>query len=185
MRIKQFFIFIFIFHMITVSWIPFFVFKQMQFKIRKEIKNQIKNGVPEEDRLIFYDDELNADAINLTWIHDREFRYHGEMYDILEKKIIKGRLVYFCIHDVKESGLFSKLQEMVNKEMSHNIPVKKQREMLMIYYLSFFMSNSNYNNFMGIKNVDFWIHVFINITQCFIKPLTPPPNCSIFFSFSG
>jgi hypothetical protein len=125
-------------HLLLMTWIPVLIFKQQQYNVRKEMKWYIKNGVPENERLLFYADKLQADAENLTWIHDWEFRYHGEMYDILEKNTVDGKLVYVCIHDVKESGLFAQLDSLVEKAMKSNTPLNAHSKAVNQFFASLF-----------------------------------------------
>jgi hypothetical protein len=94
----------------------------------------IKNGVPENNRLMFFADDLEADHSNLTWIHEKEFRYRGEMYDILKREYHDGKLVYVCIHDVKESGLFRNLDELVDRQMQHHSPLRTQTRQLISFF---------------------------------------------------
>jgi hypothetical protein len=138
MMIKRVFALALILVFVTITWLPVMVFRYQQILVRKEMKTYIKHGVPEEERLIFNADELESDSDNLTWIHEWEFRYHGEMYDILEKKVVDGQMMYVCIHDVKESGLFAKLDEMVAGSMQSNIPVQQQRKMFRNFFNSMF-----------------------------------------------
>lgn len=117
-----------------ITWLPVFIFRFQQNLIRKEVKLIIKNGVPEDQRIRFYADELEADKSNLTWIHEHEFRYNGEMYDILKREYINGELVYVCIHDVKESGLFRNLEELIDRQMQHHSPLGKQIRQLISFF---------------------------------------------------
>lgn len=41
----------------------------------------------------------------LDWEHSREFRYHGEMYDVARTEETTDSITYWCHHDVKETSL--------------------------------------------------------------------------------
>lgn len=163
-------------NMIIMSWVPFFAFKYQQIIIRKEIKSYIKNGVPEEQRIIFIADELEADAVHLTWIHSKEFRYRGEMYDILDEKIIDGRTYYICIHDVKESGLFAKLDEMVDKGLQTNAPLNSQSKMLQHICFSMFFEKDSIMLIFRENQSDIFKEAYFKYSFSLIPPDTPPPK---------
>lgn len=108
------------------------VFKAQQIAVRREIKQRIKAGVPKEDRVTV--------AIPKSWeaqnnerfqrIHSGEFRLDGEMYDNLNVREKGDTLYYECIHDVKESGLFAKLEELTAEEQHENPDNQRSRERL-------------------------------------------------------
>ncbi|MEZ4721380.1 MAG: hypothetical protein R2813_05820 [Flavobacteriales bacterium] len=97
------------------------IFKLQQTAIRHEVKQQIKAGVPEEDLVTLKIAKLwEAEPNNrFEREHSREFRFDGEMYDIVRTEDRGDTTVYLCIHDVKESGLFAELEEMIEEEIKH------------------------------------------------------------------
>lgn len=93
-------------------------FKWRQYHIRKEVKHLIKVGAPDSLHYDFYLDEIEQDPSQITWIHSMEFRYKGQMYDIITRTQKGERTLLHCIHDVKESGLFAELDRMVNIQLT-------------------------------------------------------------------
>jgi len=163
-------------HLLLMTWVPILIFKQQQYMVRKEMKWYIKNGVPENERLIFIAEKLEADGANLTWIHDWEFRYHGEMYDILEKNTVDGKLVYVCIHDVKESGLFAKLDSMVEKAMQSNTPLNSHRKAVNQFFASlFYEQNKEFKCFNTICQ-DVFFFWAVNEQSSVPAPDPQPPE---------
>ena len=53
----------------------------------------------------------NEEYDNLNWIEKNEFRYNGEMYDVLSEETYKEGVLIYCFHDSKDSWLFSELQK--------------------------------------------------------------------------
>lgn len=96
---------------------------------RHEMKQRIKAGVPEEDHVLLKIPLALEQTPNSTFVrkHEREFRYKGEMYDILKKEVHGDTTWYTCIHDVKESGLFKDLDKQVNEFLSTNPEQNRQR----------------------------------------------------------
>ncbi len=107
------------------------VFKLQQTAIRHEVKQQIKAGVPASDLVVLRIAKVWEETHNARFEreHSKEFRFDGEMYDIISSQDEGDTTVYVCIHDVKESGLFANLDCMIETEA--NTPInKKSRQSL-------------------------------------------------------
>jgi len=103
---------------------------------RHEIKQRIKAGVPEEDQVLLKIPMALEQTPNSTFvrIHSREFRYKGEMYDILKKEIRGDTTWYTCIHDVKESGIFKDLDKRVTNFLANNPGQKHQSQFAFSFF---------------------------------------------------
>ncbi|GGH66080.1 hypothetical protein [Phaeocystidibacter marisrubri] len=94
-------------------WQAMGVFPTFEFtlnRVRREMKAAIKNGVPESEWVEFAIDSIQS---HITWTKpEKEFRYRDKMYDVLHYRGDSSEIVV-CIMDVKESGLFEHLEELV------------------------------------------------------------------------
>lgn len=92
-----------------------FVFKFKQYQLRKEIKNQIKEGVSDKDLTLI---TLDSETIPyLEWKNKHEFLYQGQMYDVVRKGNDKnGNILLYCISDAQETLLFAGLNNLVNQQ---------------------------------------------------------------------
>jgi len=110
------------------TWI---VFKLQQTAIRYEVKQQIKAGVPAADLVTLRIAKVWEETPNGRFEreHSKEFRFDGEMYDIIHSRDEGDTTVYICIHDVKERGLFADLERLIEEEIDQPIN-KKSRESL-------------------------------------------------------
>lgn len=155
-------------------------FKIRQYQVRKEMKQLIKTGAPDSLKYDFYLDELEADPSAITWIHSKEFRYHGEMYDIIERQEVNGRVLLKCIHDVKESGLFAELDRMVELQMSGNTQQQHHQNQLLKWFHHLYISTVNEprlttNETSSPLNVQYQFY----FPEHFISQHTPPPESLI------
>lgn len=125
-------IFIILFFLITGG--RYTVFKLQQKAIRKEIKTQIKQGVPEKSLSHIF--LTNSNCPQLKWKHDHEFELNGVFYDVVRKVIVENGIIYHCITDKQETLLFTNLQNEVNKELQRNGSMKP-------YLQSFEYTNTN------------------------------------------
>lgn len=166
--------------LLSLVGLHFLFLKYQQNSIRKEIKTQIKKGVPDEDLVYFKFFKSDPEFRNLNWTKpNKEFRYNNEMYDVVYSKI-KGNIIeYKCIHDVKESGLFENLDDLASKHPDN----KNIKNLLLI--LSQFQFINNYSivesTFIKAENKS------LNITSgaffynsLSIQPIAPPPKSQRF-----
>jgi hypothetical protein len=92
------------------------IFKIQQYQIRKEIKHLIKLGVP--DNQLVHISISTKNKSQLEWKHSKEFRYKGNMYDVVKIEIVNdSTTLYQCVSDQQETILFANLDEQVKKNM--------------------------------------------------------------------
>ena len=99
-------------------------FEVSHYLIRKEVKALIKQGVPEEDRIIL---TFSASEIeSLQWVKKNEFRLGNRMYDVIQsRKLSHGITEFQCISDKQEDVLFANLSITVGRNMGdedHSTP---------------------------------------------------------------
>lgn len=73
--------------------------------------------------LVFNKDDILKGKINFRWTHSREFKYNGDMYDIVKKEENDKQLFFYCINDTKEK----KLEEEFGKRVHQNSSENKQQ----------------------------------------------------------
>lgn len=86
-----------------------------QAQVRREIKQRIKQSVPEAELVLIA--VTPETASSLRWLESHEFRYRGGMYDVVRTAVSGDTTRYFCINDVQEERLFAALDEHVRKQM--------------------------------------------------------------------
>ena len=65
--------------------------------------------------LVFDKDDILNGKVNFRWIHSREFKYNGDMYDIVKKEETDKQLIVHCINDTKEKKLEEEFEKRVHK----------------------------------------------------------------------
>jgi len=106
------------------------VFKLQQCAIHLEIESQLRAGIP--------DAGLSAVKIARVWEtepndrferkHDTEFRFDGEMYDVVRSRVQGDTTIYFCIHDTSETWLLDEMEEMIDEGIDHPMDGGKQKQ---------------------------------------------------------
>lgn len=112
------------------------VAKVQQFQIRKEIKQRIKAGVPQNELSIIT--VSNSNRNQLKWKHSREFRYLGVMYDVVRMEIIDTQTTaYHCVTDTQETILFAGLDDQVKRSMESKNKERNNLSNKMVLYFHF------------------------------------------------
>lgn len=107
-------------------------FSILQNKIQNKIEEEIEAGLKSEDlTLIIVQAEKDQE---ICWIKpNREFRYKGDMYDVVKIKYVPGKKYYYCLNDKKEKQLIAGFNK------THN--TKKESEKRL-------KRNFNYNSYI-------------------------------------
>jgi hypothetical protein len=149
-------------------------FKMQEFYLKNQIKSKIKQGIPESELIKF---TINTEIENdIEWIHSKEFRYKGEMYDVIRKSEDSGSTIYYVIHDPKETGLFVNLEKFVAQE-KQNDPLQKRilldiDRILKLIYIQEYISD---NLIIKISKIKIFDH-YLDLINSYYKPETPPPK---------
>ncbi len=156
----------------------FFVFKLFEVKYKREIKQMIKKGVPEDQLVYFsFSKSIESQPIkNFRWTKKNEFRYNNKMYDVVERKYSHDSVYYKCIHDVKESGLFANLDKHINDFIEKN-PAKKKDLITILNSLSVFYSTVQSYCINNLSGSD--LHYFLTseiILEGERELISPPPK---------
>lgn len=89
------------------------VFRVQLHHLKAEMKRNLRNARNRKEltELSFDADQLQQ----LAWEDEQEFNWKGEWYDVVEKKMVNGRLHVLCIADKKEKKLLENYQENTDK----------------------------------------------------------------------
>lgn len=116
--------------------------------------------------------DIESKKVSFEWIHSKEFRFNGKMYDIKKNLSDNDSLRFYCYYDDKENLL----EELFHKYSDSEKETKKHRNSInLISFLSLFLSDDKYFeiNFTVTK----FIFVAMNqLTEPLIDVPTPPPQ---------
>lgn len=150
------------------------VFRALQYRVRREIKHRIKQNVSDDELVLISIANDNC----LTWTKpNKEFRYKGEMYDIVSQETKEDMILYYCIHDFKESKLFADLDEHVQKHITDNPKQRKKAESLLKkitkdYFFQVLIISNSHRVPQNLKYKKY-LQAYDSI---YLKVLTPPPK---------
>lgn len=124
------------------------VFKIIQSDIHQAIENRIAASDFEKGLVTIKIATKNIPD-NFTWVEAHEFRYKGEMYDIVKQEVRNDTTYYTCIHDVRETALYANMEQQIQDEFSTNPERQKQQTDLLqkIPKFYFIVTNSTFLNY--------------------------------------
>ena len=155
----------------------YIVFKATQFAIKKEIKNIIKHGVPDKNlSLIKVSVDDAKKQAEMEWLEDHEFRYQGQMYDVVRSYTSNDTSYFYCINDKQEEHLFSALDKHIGQHSKKTDANSSKALNIYKNIIRDFVINTK----ISIRPVSWYLlfsNVQVNIPTWFSKDIpTPPPE---------
>ncbi|MCF8372439.1 MAG: hypothetical protein K9H64_12495 [Bacteroidales bacterium] len=148
----------------------------MKNNARAEVKRILKESIPESELV-----QIFVSMAKITSIHwtkeGKEFRFMDQMYDVVKSVSKSDGVLFYCLHDAKESKLFENLDSFIESHVADNPKNQKNAKRLMgfsikdFFYpekLEFNISENTFNrNFIQPENK--YISPFLYLD-------TPPPK---------
>ena len=110
-----------------------------------------------------------------VWVDQHEFRYHDQLYDVIEKKVVEDRLVIRCLNDIKEKQLIDHYKMLAQQDFNQK---SKKLSMFMLTMLGKALTNTTFS--LATAPV---IQINLqsdprrySLLHRFAKVLTPPPR---------
>lgn len=156
----------------------FVVFKYLQWDIKKQIKTAIKKGVPENELVVFRfpNNKKLQRKLGIRWIEGHEFKYNGNMYDVV-KSVKKGNEVfYYCINDQQEKSLFANLKEQVDNAINNDTTKSKTLQLFKKMNFNYFIYKFEFNHNIEGINISLSAVLPIDFKNISKEVLTPPPQ---------
>lgn len=93
-------------------------FHGLRYYVRHEVKQQIKRNIPDSELAILSFDPNSGDFLSIQWIDSHEFRFRGEMFDVIRTTVDdRGIRTYACIRDTQEERLMAALDGEVRSRL--------------------------------------------------------------------
>lgn len=83
------------------------IYTPASFLIKKITKELIRSQLIDFPvvKFSFSLEEINTGIEGLHWVHEKEFSYNGNMFDVIKKETIGNKVIFFCFADTKEDLL--------------------------------------------------------------------------------
>ncbi len=155
----------------------FIVFRVRQLELKREVWMYLQLNKKDKHLTHFQFPAQNGTVLNdkFEWEEENEFRFEGRMYDVIELKVHRDKVILTCVEDKKENDLLNTF-EKIHKTQSHgkNKSVAVA-QFLDILYLSSEPAHVSSPSFTRLTNIHrYQSPLFDRIREI----LTPPPkNC--------
>ena len=172
----QFFGVLFLLLLVVPITACFVVLKNQQRQIRKEVKWKMIAGIDKNELVLlkFSKKEINT---TLNWKHNREFQFQNEFYDIVEKRVHKDSVYYWCWWDNEETQLSRKLDELTSMYWKKNPDHKQKKEGLQKLFKNlFYEKQSSAINFCILQFKKVALDFSESTLLITIAPHVPPPR---------
>jgi hypothetical protein len=129
----------------------------------------------EEDRADHFVFTALEAATLLQWEGDDEFRFQGEMYDLIDQKVENGKVYIRCISDKKETSLVKNYRKMSSDDFGGS---SKKRASLLLKLIATFYTPA-VNPCMETRSLPgkiSWAAYQSSLASNIPEILTPPPQ---------
>lgn len=86
--------------------------KHEQKTLKRAVKHKVIEGI-DRSELVYMKFSLTDSKAKLDWKHSKEFKYKGEMFDIVEKEIQGDSIAYWLWWDHEETALNQQLNRLL------------------------------------------------------------------------
>jgi len=143
-------------------------FSVLQHNLQQEIGQEIREGIKDKD-LTLITVPLNDEA-GISWIKpNKEFRYKGEMYDVVKIQVQHQKKLYYCMNDSKEKQLLADFNKTHNTKKDSEKKLKRS-----FTYNFYFQQVTSVKNFSAIDIPFASIHILYKPGAIDIH--SPPPK---------
>jgi hypothetical protein len=126
--------------------------------------------------LVFVKSDIQNSKIEFMWIHSDEFKYNGDMYDIVKKEENENQLILYCLNDTKET----KLEKNFERELDNNTTNKKQNsgDNNPFKTLNSEAATETALNLSDVKKINYGCNYIKNYVPICTEIPSPPPKFS-------
>ena len=140
--------------------------------IKKEIKRLLIHKLPDEELSLIMISKANSGE--LRWMKkDKEFRYKGNMYDVVRSEQKGDTTYYRCFNDTRETRLFAHLDKLV-KDQTGTSRINNIQKVSFQNYIFTSLKIKKYQQEKKLKYFD----KIIPYKSIELDTLTPPPKSS-------
>ncbi len=160
---------------VTTTYI---ILKYQKKQVKREIKWKLISGIDKEELVLlkFTEEEKQT---QLNWKHSKEFEYKGEMYDIVETKIVGDTTYYWLWWDHEETKLNKQLNQLVSFALGHNPKNQENQKRLEKFFKSLYFSENENKELLTFFEVNSKFYFRQNFyPSVFLIPPVPPPEKS-------
>jgi len=154
----------------------YIILKYQKKQVRREVKRKLIAGIDKEELVLLKFTEEEKET-QLNWKHSKEFEYKGEMYDIVETKIVGDTTYYWLWWDYEETKLNKQLSQLLSFALGHNPKNQENQKRLHNFFKSLYFSEDERKEPLVFFELKSKFHFGQNFyLSVFLTPPDPPPK---------
>jgi len=155
--------------------LSFIALQHQKASVKQEVREMLEGEVEKEKLTVLNFSRKEAET-ELEWVHEREFRYKGMMYDVVSTEVRSDSVSYVCWKDEKETGIDSKLDHLVTQWMDSNpVAKEKQQRLLTFYFQVYDLPVSIHSPVLPANELEYNSHISLYCGE-YVPTPTPPPR---------
>ena len=155
----------------------YFVFLFTRQMVRNEMQQSIKAGSYGRSSVVM---DISNPSKNPDFkrISKDEFLYKDKLYDIISESVSPDRVVFVCIHDMKEDRLFATLHHFNDASSGQNDQSRAKHALALIYHVIKLaaVAGTPYAPDPAIPQTISYNSIFYSLSSIFYSPPSPPPE---------
>lgn len=154
-----------------------FVYNIWLYSIKNEVKQNLRTEFGKEFKVVKVPKSwADSPPPKFKWHEEHEFRYRGQMYDVIKQEVHGNQIWYYCYWDKAETELLNNLSKYVSSFLQQQPDQKKKTQHLIIILKNVFLLFDN-NYLPNIKLPSFsLLPENIMLVRNFQDVETPPPR---------
>lgn len=150
---------------------------QQKVKIRHQVKKAIAKGMDKDELTYFEFSKVEAKE-KLDWEHAAEFKFEGEMYDVVFNESTPDSIRVWCWHDAKETHINEQISLAFWTTLNHDQSSKTSCQKWNQHFLVLYDQITPTFEFINSKSeISYSIDGFKNLINQYFEPLLMPPRC--------
>lgn len=152
---------------------------QQKHKIRKSIKHKIIAGI-DKSELVFLTFSSTEIQEELEWKHSKEFKYKGNMYDVVDRLDKSDSTLFWLWPDVEEDKLNQQLESVLQIALGTNPDQNQKKKNVDSFYKNLFMQKMVAKAFISGKSNKKEKYKYLkHFSKHIIPPQVPPPDFNV------
>lgn len=172
-----------VFTFVLPPLVSFFWLKMELFQLKKEVKHELKMQTSKSDLVHFVWTKYQVEH-ELEWEDEKEFKYQGQMYDVVFKEKHSDNIEMWCWLDTKETELSQKLEQTLSDFLAQKTPSKNQKKAFKLLSSDYLFSILHLKSIIQwfVNQVKFTHYQFLLKLGDICVPTLPPKALSFVLS---
>ncbi len=148
------------------------IFKKLQKDIHRKIKHACFEQIP-ISQLELFEVEFGNTLPGIIWIHSKEFKLNGKMYDIIKRDTINNKEILYCVWDKDEEKLISKFSSLISGKIRD---FESKYSSIPIFVIETIFKQQS-NPIQIVRSINLFIFYNYSILDGIKNNSEPPPKC--------